>query len=72
MTIKIFRKKEVQNYGKGFFLRIILSTHKILKNTQRHLVWKKFVLFPFFFLIYTKHSLKKPGVWRGGKSAPHL
>lgn len=45
-------------------------THGILKKAHGHLVWKKFVLFSFFFLIYTKHHLKKPRV--GGVCSPSL
>lgn len=47
-------------------------THRMLKNAHGHLVWEKFVLFSFFFLIYTKHSLKKPGEGGGSVCSPSL
>lgn len=47
-------------------------THGILKHTHGHLVWEKFVPFSFFFLIYTKHSLKKPGEGGGNVCSPSL
>lgn len=63
MAIKVFRKRRGLKLWRGLVLKIILGTqsHRILKNAHGHLVWKKFVLFSFFFLIYTKHSLKKSG-----------
>ena len=46
---------------RAFFKDHFKHTYRILKNAHGHLVWKKFVLFSFFFLIYTKHSLKSLG-----------
>ena len=74
MAIKAFRKKRGSKLcGEYFFKDHFNHTHGILKNAHGHLVWEKFVLFfSFFFLIYTKLSLKKPVGGRRGLSAPHL
>lgn len=45
-------------------------TQDLKECTRTSCLEKVCFFFPFFFLIYTKHSLKKPGV--GGMSAPHL
>lgn len=76
MAVKVFRKRRGSELQRGFFrdnlsahTRAYTHTHTILKNVHGHLVWKKFVLFSLFFLMYTKHSLTKAG---GAVSAPHL
>lgn len=54
------KKERFKIMKKAFPKDHFKHTPGILKNAHGHLVWKKFVLFSFFFLIYTKHSLKKP------------
>lgn len=72
MAIKVFGERRGSKLRREFFFKDHFKhTHGISKNTHGHLIWTKFVLFTFLFLIYTKHSLKKPGLG-GNVCSPSL
>lgn len=62
---KSLYKKERFKIMEGFFLGIILGTHRGSYRMHMDILFgKSLCFFSLFFLIYTKHSLKSRG--RGG------